>query len=75
MFFFFRRKTFSHLGHQVKDHDCEEMIQEVNRNHVDIVFNTATKIYKNKIEVRINPDNKIIMTGMGNFNELAELVR
>ena len=31
--------------------------------------------YKNKIEVRINPDNKIIMTGMGNFNELAELVR
>ena len=31
--------------------------------------------YKNKIEVRINSDNKIIMSGMGNFNDLAELVR
>lgn len=30
--------------------------------------------YKNKIEVRITPENKIIMTGMGNFKELAKLV-
>lgn len=30
---------------------------------------------KNKIEVRISPDNKIIMTGMGDFKALAELVR
>ncbi len=31
--------------------------------------------YKNKIEVRINPDNKIIMTGMGDFSKLSELAR
>lgn len=30
--------------------------------------------YKNKIEVRITSDNKVIMTGMGNFKELAKLV-
>ena len=30
---------------------------------------------KNKIEVRISPDNKIIMTGMGDFKALAGLVR
>lgn len=30
---------------------------------------------KNKIEVRISPDNKIIMTGMGDFKALTELVR
>lgn len=30
---------------------------------------------KNKIEVRISPDNKIIMTGMGDFKALAKLVR
>ena len=30
---------------------------------------------KNRIEVRINPDNSIIMTGMGDFKELTELMR
>ncbi|CDE89486.1 TPA: anaerobic ribonucleoside-triphosphate reductase activating protein [Candidatus Gastranaerophilales bacterium HUM_20] len=30
---------------------------------------------KNKIEVRISPDNKVVMTGMGDFKALAELVR
>ena len=30
--------------------------------------------YKNKIEVRITSENKVIMTGMGNFRELAKLV-
>lgn len=30
--------------------------------------------YKNKIEVRITAENKVIMTGMGNFKELAKLV-
>lgn len=30
--------------------------------------------YKNKIEIRINPDNKVVMTGMGNFEELKEMV-
>lgn len=30
---------------------------------------------KNKIEVRISSNNKIIMTGMGDFNALAKLVR
>lgn len=36
---------------------------------------SVIKECKNKIEVRISPDNKIIMTGMGDFNALAELVR
>lgn len=31
--------------------------------------------YKNKIEVRISPDNKVVMTGMGNFKEIIEAVR
>lgn len=31
--------------------------------------------YKNKIEVRITSENNVIMTGMGNFKELAKLVR
>ncbi len=31
--------------------------------------------YKNKIEIRINPNNKIVLTGMGNFNELKEIMR
>ena len=30
---------------------------------------------KNKIEVRISPDNRVIMTGMGNFSELVEAMR
>ena len=30
--------------------------------------------YKNKIEVRITSENKVIMTGMGNFKKLAKLV-
>jgi len=30
---------------------------------------------KNKIEVRISPDNKVVMSGMGNFNELMEVMR
>ncbi len=36
---------------------------------------SVIKECKNKIEVRISPDNKIIMTGMGDFKALAELVR
>ncbi|MCM1264968.1 MAG: radical SAM protein [Candidatus Gastranaerophilales bacterium] len=31
--------------------------------------------YKNKIEVRVSPDNKVIMTGMGDFNKLLEVMR
>ena len=42
--------TFIDSDDYVEKNYIEEMIQEVNRNHVDIVFNTATKIYKNKIE-------------------------
>jgi len=30
---------------------------------------------KNKIEVRVSPDNKVILTGMGDFNELMEVMR
>lgn len=30
--------------------------------------------YKNKIEVRVTPDNRILITGMGNFNDLVKLV-
>lgn len=30
---------------------------------------------KNKIEVRISPDNKVILTGMGDFSELMEVMR
>ncbi len=30
--------------------------------------------YKNKIEVRINPDNKIVMSGMGDFEELKQAI-
>ena len=30
---------------------------------------------KNKIEIRISTDNKVIITGMGNFKELAEAMR
>lgn len=30
---------------------------------------------KNKIEVRISPDNEVILTGMGDFKELIEAVR
>ena len=30
--------------------------------------------YKNKIEVRITPENTVVMTGMGNFNELMEIM-
>lgn len=30
---------------------------------------------KNKIEVRISPDNDVILTGMGDFKELIEAVR
>lgn len=29
---------------------------------------------KNKIEVRISPDNEVILTGMGNFKELIDVV-
>ncbi len=31
--------------------------------------------YKNKFEVRITPDNKIIITGMGNYKKLAGMMR
>ena len=31
--------------------------------------------YKNKVEIRILPDKKIIMSGMGNFEDLKELMR
>ncbi len=31
--------------------------------------------YKNKIEVRISPDNKVVLTGMGDFSELMEVMR
>lgn len=31
--------------------------------------------YKNKIEVRISPDNKVVLTGMGDFKELMEVMR
>lgn len=30
---------------------------------------------KNKIEVRVSPDNKVILTGMGDFKELMEVMR
>ena len=30
---------------------------------------------KNKIEVRISPDNKVLITGMGNFKELKNLLK
>lgn len=30
---------------------------------------------KNKMEVRISPDNKVVITGMGNFEELIEVTR
>lgn len=30
---------------------------------------------KNKMEVRITPDNNVIITGMGNFKELMEVMR
>jgi len=30
---------------------------------------------KNKIEVRISPDNMVVMTGMGDFKELMEVMR
>lgn len=30
--------------------------------------------YKNKIEVRISPDNKVVMTGMGDFEQIKEMV-
>ena len=32
-----------------------------------------TEQYKNKIEVRISNDNKIVLTGMGDFSELTEI--
>lgn len=31
--------------------------------------------YKNKMEVRISPDNQVVITGMGNFKELIELMK
>ena len=30
---------------------------------------------KNKIEVRISPDNEVVLTGMGDFKELIEVMR
>ena len=30
---------------------------------------------KNKIEVRISPDNEVVLTGMGDFKELMEVMR
>jgi anaerobic ribonucleoside-triphosphate reductase activating protein len=30
--------------------------------------------YKNKFEVRITPDNKVILSGMGDFNKLKEII-
>lgn len=30
---------------------------------------------KNKIEIRISPDNKVVFTGMGNYKELMEVMR
>lgn len=30
---------------------------------------------KNKIEIRISPDNEVIMTGMGDFKEIMEVMR
>ena len=31
--------------------------------------------YKNKIEVRINPNNSVVLTGMGDFKQLMEVMR
>jgi anaerobic ribonucleoside-triphosphate reductase activating protein len=31
--------------------------------------------YKNKFEVRITPDNKVIMSGMGDFNKLKKAIK
>lgn len=36
---------------------------------------SAIKECKNKIEVRISPDNKVVLTGMGDFKEIIEAVR
>lgn len=30
---------------------------------------------KNKIEIRISPDNEVVMTGMGDFKEIMEVMR
>lgn len=36
---------------------------------------SAIKECKNKIEVRISPDNKVVLTGMGDFKEIIETIR
>ena len=58
-------------GYSVEEVD--EFLDEMTADYEKLYKETTEN--KNKIEVRINADNKIIMTGMGNFKELAELVR
>lgn len=36
---------------------------------------SVLKEYKNKIEIRISQDNKVVITGMGNTKDLSELTR
>ena len=36
---------------------------------------SVIKTYKNKIEVRISPDNRILLSGMGDYKELTEIMR